>query len=112
MRKVLVPLVCLFLAVTVFCAPAMAAKSLNLQCAYPQNAYAGQSTQFFADKVKELTKGEVEIKIFWPDQLVKTTEAFDAVRKGMVDGYSGSLLYFAGLVPEANSQWLPFNWAN
>ena len=111
MKKFLMVLVCLSCSVAWFSAPVMA-KTLRIQCAYPQTAYAGQSTQFFADKVKELTKGELEVKVFWPGQLVKTKEAFDAVRQGMVDGYSGSLLYFAGLVPEVNCQWLPFNWTD
>lgn len=88
------------------------AQTLKLQCAYPQTAYAGQSTQLFANEVKRLTGGKLEVKVFWPGQLVKTKEAFDALRQGMIDGYSGSLLYFAGLVPEVNCQWLPFNWSD
>ncbi|MCF8146695.1 MAG: TRAP transporter substrate-binding protein DctP [Deltaproteobacteria bacterium] len=111
MKRFLVLLVCLVFSIVFLSATAMA-KTLRIQCAYPQTAYAGQSTQFFADKVKELTKGEVEVKVFWPGQLVKTNEAFDSVRQGMIDGYSGSLLYFAGLVPEVNCQWLPFNWSD
>jgi TRAP-type C4-dicarboxylate transport system substrate-binding protein len=111
MKRFLVLLVCLAFCLAFFSATAMA-KTLRIQCAYPQTAYAGQSTQFFADKVKELTNGQVEVKVFWPGQLVKTNEAFDSVRQGMVDGYSGSLLYFAGLVPEVNCQWLPFSWSD
>lgn len=111
MKRFLVLLTCLVFCLTFFSATAMA-KTLRIQCAYPQTAYAGQSTQFFADTVKELTNGQVEVKVFWPGQLVKTNEAFDSVRQGMVDGYSGSLLYFAGLVPEVNCQWLPFNWSD
>jgi TRAP-type C4-dicarboxylate transport system substrate-binding protein len=110
-KKLLVLASCLALAAMAFAAPA-AAKTLKLQCAYPQTAYAGQSTQFFADEVKRLTDGKLKVKVFWPGQLVKTKEAFDAVRQGMIEGYSGSLLYFAGLVPEVNCQWLPFNWAD
>ena len=85
---------------------------LNLQCVYPEKAYVGQTTKFFAERVGELTNGKVEIKIFWPGQLVKTKEAFDALSKGMIDAYSGSMLYFAGYVPEVNCEWLPFGWAN
>lgn len=111
MKKILVLLACVSFSMIFFSSSAMA-KTLRIQCAYPQTAYAGQSTQFFADKVGELTKGKVKVKVFWPGQLVKTKEAFDAVRQGMIDGYSGSLLYFAGLVPEVNCQWLPFNWSD
>jgi|DewCreStandDraft_4_1066084.scaffolds.fasta_scaffold33994_2 TRAP-type C4-dicarboxylate transport system substrate-binding protein len=91
---------------------ASAATTLRFQCAYPENANVGQTTLFFASEVARLTNNQVEIKVFWPDQLVKTTEVFDGVRQGMLDGYTGSLLYFAGKVPEVNVQWLPFNWDN
>lgn len=91
---------------------ALAGVTIKLQCAYPENANVGQTTTFFANEVKRLTNGEVEIKIFWPGQLVKTEEAFNAIRMGMIDAYSGSLLYFVGQVPEVNVQWLPFNWSN
>ncbi|MBI5524119.1 MAG: TRAP transporter substrate-binding protein DctP [Desulfarculus sp.] len=89
-----------------------AATVLRFQCAYPENANVGQTTLFFASEVARLTNKEVEVKVFWPDQLTKTGEVFDAVRQGMLDGYSGSLLYFAGKVPEVNVQWLPYNWSN
>ncbi|WP_028324211.1 TRAP transporter substrate-binding protein [Desulfatirhabdium butyrativorans] len=91
---------------------AFAETKVRLQCVYPEKAYVGQNTIFFADRVKELTGGEVNIKVFWPDQLVKTNEAFDAMAKGMIDAYAGSMLYFAGFVPEVNCEWLPFGWAN
>jgi TRAP-type C4-dicarboxylate transport system substrate-binding protein len=86
-------------------------KKLSLQCVYPATAYVGQSTEFFADRVSELTNGEIKIKIFWPDQLVKTKEAFTSLKTGMIDMYSGSMLYFAGEIPEVNCEWLPFGWA-
>ncbi len=87
-------------------------KKLKVQCAYPATAYMGQTTVFFADRVKALTNGEVTVKVFWPGQLVKTKEAFDSLKQGMIDGYSGSMLYFAGSVPEVNCEWLPFGWAS
>lgn len=87
-------------------------KKLTLQSAYPATAYMGQTTSEFADRVKELTNGELKIKVFWPGQLCKTKEAFDSVKKGMIDAYSGSMLYFAGTVPEVNCEWLPFGWAS
>jgi TRAP-type C4-dicarboxylate transport system substrate-binding protein len=99
----------------VFMLPQMAdAKTtkLRLQCVYPEKAYMGQTTKFFAKRVKELTNGGLNIKVFWPGQLVKTKEAFDAMTKGMIDAYSGSMLYFAGYVPEVNCEWLPFGWAS
>ncbi len=102
----------ILLAGGLLAAPASAETVLRFQCAYPENANVGQTTLFFASEVARLTGNQVQVKVFWPDQLTKTGEAFDAVRQGMLDGYSGSLLYFAGKVPEVNVQWLPFNWAN
>lgn len=93
--------------------PTIAKKyKLRLQCVYPQKAYMGQTTSFFAERVKTLTGGKVVVKVFWPGQLVKTKEAFDAMSKEMIDAYSGSMLYFSGYVPEVNCEWLPFGWAS
>ena len=91
---------------------AVAAKTLKWQCAYSKTAGSGQTLMFFADKVKEYTKGEVEIKLYWPGQLVKASQALTAMQRGMIDGYSGSMLYFAGTIPEINGQWLPYAWKN
>ncbi len=85
---------------------------IKLQCVYPEKAYVGQTTKFIQERVEALTNGNVKIKIFWPDQLVKTNEALDALQKGMIDGYTGSLLYFSGVVPEVNCEWIPFAWEN
>ncbi len=112
MKKALSLLACLGLLTTLLAGAAQAQTVLRFQCAYPENANVGQTTLFFASEVARLTDNKVQIKVFWPDQLTKTNEAFDAVRQGMLDGYTGSLLYFAGKVPEVNVQWLPFNWDN
>ena len=86
---------------------------LRFQCAYPEKAHVGQSAVFFANEVAKLTNNQLQVKLFWPDQAaVKISEAYDAVCQGTLDGYCGSLLYFASKVPEVNCQWLPYNWAN
>ena len=109
-RKLLLLFACLCLTLG---AVGMAqAKTLRFQCVYPETAYVGQSTLFFADQVNKLTKGKVKIKVFWPGQLVKSREALDSLKTGMIDGYSGSFLYFTGVFPEVNVQWLPFNWSS
>ncbi|MGD9974574.1 MAG: TRAP transporter substrate-binding protein [Desulfatirhabdiaceae bacterium] len=113
MKRVAATTICLIVFLIMgFTQSGFAETKIRLQCVYPEKAYVGQNTQFFAERVNTLTNGEVSIKIFWPDQLVKTNEAFDAMSKGMIDGYSGSMLYFAGFVPEVNCEWLPFGWAN
>ncbi len=114
MKKLMTYMLVLMVSVIFLCPRPGVAKTfkLNLQCVYPEKAYMGQTTQFFAKRVEELTNGNVKIKVFWPGQMVKTKEAFDALSKGMIDAYSGSMLYFAGYVPEVNCEWLPFGWAN
>jgi len=89
-----------------------AAKVLKFQCAYVKTAGSSQTMEFLADKVKEYTKGEVELKLYWSGQLVKASEALTAIQRGMIDGYSGSVLYFAGTIPEANGHYLPYAWKN
>lgn len=109
-RRVMALLVCALLAVSF--AGVAQAKTLRFQCVYPETAYVGQTTTFFAEQVKKMTNGKLNIKVFWPGQLVKEREALEALKSGMIDGYSGSFLYFTGVFPEVNVQWLPFNWAN
>lgn len=91
---------------------AAAAKELKIQLVYPQASGVAANTLFFADKVEKLTNGSVKIKIFYPDELVKEKEGLTAMQRGMIDGYIGSMLYFAGIVPEVNGEWLPFSWKN
>ena len=102
---ILVAVFCLFNVNTVNAATTV----LKFQCIYPKNSQVAQSTMYFAEKVSEYTNGEVEIKIFWPGQLVKTKEAFSALQRGMIEGYSGSMLYFGGVMPEVNGEWLPYS---
>ena len=88
------------------------AKTLKFQCAYPETAYVGQTTKFFASQVEKYTNGKVKVKVFWPGQLVKAREALDPLKSGMIDGFSGSMIYFAGVMPEINVHWLPFIWGS
>lgn len=91
---------------------ATAKKTLKIQLVYPKTSSVSTNALFFADKVEELTNGELKIKIFYPGQLVKAKEGLTAMKRGMIDGYIGSMLYFAGVVPEVNGEWLPFSWKN
>lgn len=91
---------------------ATAKKVLKVQLVYPKTSSVAVNSVFFADKVKELTKGDVEIQIFDEGHLVKAKEALTAMQRGMIDGYIGSMLYFSGKIPETNGQWLPYSWKN
>ena len=113
-RTTLSGLLSILVLFAVFCLfnvnAATAATTIKLQSAYPKVSGVGQNLVFFAKKVDEYTNGEVKVKVFWPGQLVKTKEAFAALQRGMIEGYGGSMLYFAGVVPEVNGEWLPYSW--
>lgn len=109
----LLSVVVLFAVVCLFSVNTVSAKTtMKLQGLYPQVSDASQSYIFFADKVKEYTKGEVEIKIFWPGQLVKLGEAFNAVQRKMIEGYCGCSHYYPSIFPEASGEQLPYAWKN
>ena len=91
---------------------ALAQKVLRVQLVYPKTSSVAANAIFFAGKVEALTNGEVKIKIFYPGQLVRAKEGLTAMQRGIIDGYIGSMLYFAGVVPEVNGEWLPFSWKN
>lgn len=91
---------------------AAAKNVLKIQLVYPKTSSVAANSLFFADKVEELTNGELKIKIFYPGQLVKAKEGLTAMKRGMIDGYIGSMLYYAGVIPEVNGEWLPFSWKN
>jgi TRAP-type C4-dicarboxylate transport system substrate-binding protein len=110
-KAVVVVLVALALGLSPL-AQALAETTLRFHCAYSEKANVGQTTLLFADEVARLTNNQVQVKVSWPAKDVKIGEVFDAVCEGKLDGYSGSLLYFAKKVPEVNCQWLPYNWAN
>lgn len=91
---------------------AAAKKELKVQLVYPKTSSVAANALFFANKVEKLTNGDVTIKIFYPGHLVKAKEGLTAMQRGMIDGYIGSMLYYAGVIPEVNGEWLPFSWKN
>lgn len=110
MKRSSVVLAILFVFFCLFYANSVSAATvLKLQSVYPENSGVGDSLRFFADKVKDYSKGEVEVQLFWPGKLVKTKEAFQGLKMGLIDAYGGSMLYFAGTVPEVNGEWMPFS---
>ena len=92
--------------------PVLAKTTLKLQCIYPLNGIAGQTSDYFAKKVDEYTNGEVEIKVYAPGQLTGAKELLTAVQRGMIDIGIASLLYYSGTVKEAFGTYLPYSWKN
>lgn len=55
----------------------------------------------FDKTLPEMTNGRLKIKMFWAGDLVKSTEALDAVKTGIVDMVLMPTIYFKGVIPEA-----------
>ena len=83
---------------------------LRLQCVYPETSHGGEMVKKFAQKVAKYTGGQVEVRVFWPNQLVSLRKAYDAVSNGMIEGAYSCSLYYSGTVPEVKTEFLPFTW--
>ncbi|MGQ9695377.1 MAG: TRAP transporter substrate-binding protein DctP [Thermodesulfobacteriota bacterium] len=60
-------------------------------------------------RVRERTKGGLDIKVFPPNALFKVLESPDAVRKGAIEMICSSGPYHVGILPEALLEWgLPY----
>lgn len=71
-----------------------------------QNLYGPSTTvykdfQAFAARVKEATRGEVDIQTFPVATIVPQAEALDAIKAGLLDGAVGSIAYQGGKEPAA-----------
>ncbi len=106
-------LLAVVLAFTVAASPGFAQGkkyTLRIQCIYPETSYVPQMIKEFVAKAQEYTKGQVDIKLFWPGQLVSASKGYDAVGKGVVEGLVSALIYYGGIVKEGKVEWLPFTW--
>ncbi|MCB2189997.1 MAG: TRAP transporter substrate-binding protein DctP [Deltaproteobacteria bacterium] len=112
LRKIFAGLALVCFAMALLVAGAEAKTQIKMQCVYPETSNGGVMVKTFAKKVAKYTNGEVEVKLFWPNQLVKVKEAYTAVSKGMVDMLYAASIYYGGIVPASKSQWLPMAWAS
>jgi TRAP-type mannitol/chloroaromatic compound transport system substrate-binding protein len=62
----------------------------------PNFPILGQGCNLFAQWVKEMSGGRMEIKVYGGGELVPALEAFDAVRSGAAEMGSGAAYYWAG----------------
>jgi len=61
----------------------------------------------FADRVRQLSNGRLDIKVFPPGGLVSSFEVWDALRKGVVQISQHYLVYWSGKEPglKSNQEW-------
>jgi TRAP-type mannitol/chloroaromatic compound transport system substrate-binding protein len=70
---------------------------LNLAGAYPSStAILGTGQLYFADKVKKISGGAIDIKFFEPGALVPANQYFDAVSSGSLEAAYSGLGFFTG----------------
>ena len=60
-----------------------------------------EGAQKFADDVRSMSNGRLDIQVFAGGELVPALQTFDAVSQGSVEMGHGSPYYWAGKVPEA-----------
>ena len=60
-----------------------------------------EGVEKFADDVRSMSNGRLDIQVFAGGELVPALQAFDAVSQGSVQMAHGSAYYWAGKVPEA-----------
>ncbi|MEL6210311.1 MAG: TRAP transporter substrate-binding protein, partial [Pseudomonadota bacterium] len=87
-------------------APAIAVRKrrLNMVTTWPKNLPGlGKAAERVAEYVAELSRGQIEVKVFAAGELVPALEAFDAVADGSADMYHGAEYYW-----KAKSEGFPF----
>lgn len=85
-----------------------AATELKLSNQFPPSHHISKGLIVFADKVKEYSKGAVEVKIFDSAQLFKDTEIVEALQEGNVDTGLVPTNKWSGMIPAADVFEMPF----
>lgn len=67
----------------------------------PNFPILGEACQHYADLVKEMSGGRINIQVFGGGELVPPLETFDTVRNGGAEMGHGGAYYWAGKIPAA-----------
>ncbi len=67
----------------------------------PNFPILGEACHLFAEMVKEMSGGRMEIRVYGGGELVPSLETFDTVRSGGAECGSGCAYYWAGKAPAA-----------
>ena len=73
----------------------------KMASAWPAGTQVQWAADFFADKVKEMSGGRLEIKSYPAGKLIGALEGFDAVKMGTIDVSHCSPAYQIGKIPAA-----------
>jgi TRAP-type transport system periplasmic protein len=73
---------------------------INIATHYPPPDVRSQAYNYWADQVKERTRGEIKLQIHYGGSLVPLPEVFDAVSQGVADGGTLVASYISGTEPD------------
>jgi len=111
MKFVALVMLSLLISIPLTADPALSkTHKLRIQSVYPETSHGGLMIKTFAEKVKRYSDNQIIVEPYWPNQLVKVQEAYNAASKGLVEGVYAATIYFTGAVEEAKIEWLPLSW--
>lgn len=88
--------------------PSWAKTEFRLSNQLPPSHHISKGLVIFAGKVKEYSKGAVEVKIFDSGQLFKDTEIVEGLQEGLVESGLVPVNKWSGMVPAADVFEMPF----
>jgi len=89
------------ITLTLSASTAQAQQKWKVQNLYGPSTSVYKDFEAFAARVKEATKGQVEIQPFPVATIVPQAEALDAIKAGLLDGAVGTMAYQGGKEPAA-----------
>ena len=107
MRKLVFGVAFVFVAV-LFAAPASAGTILKFSSIHEPSHPSAFTAEFFAERVKQMTKGEVEIQVYHSRQLGDARDNVENVRNGSIAFTSVSISNLSQVLPVMDAWSLPF----
>ncbi len=83
-------------------------KTMRLSHPLPVGHHNAKSLQIFADEVKALSKGEIEVQIFPAEQAAKANENHPQVARGGIEAAASTNFQWGNTIPEMNITVVPF----
>ncbi|MCX5733947.1 MAG: TRAP transporter substrate-binding protein [candidate division NC10 bacterium] len=107
MRRVIFGIITMF-AVVALAMPASAATVLKFSSIHEPNHPSAYTAEFFASRVKQLTKGEVDVQVYHSRQLGDARDNVENVRNGSIAFTSVSISNLSQVMPAMDAWSLPF----
>jgi tripartite ATP-independent transporter DctP family solute receptor len=117
-KKLIILTICVFAFVAMFSgfvstkAMAKAKYEIKLACLLSKAHPHPRTFEFFAKKVKEYTKGQVEVKVYPSGQLGRTDDIIMGLQMGTIQMGKAALSFVTKVVPEVKIFDLPYLFKN